>query len=417
MCKLDNLISIIVPVYNIDKYLEKCIESIIHQTYKNIEIILVDDGSTDGSALICDKYAKKDKRIVVIHKENAGLVSARKCGLDHARGDYVMNVDGDDWIDGNMCETLLAKALETGSDVIDVTFSSIDPNGAIKRYAYEENFYQLSEENRILLLGYWLKNAINIKIHSTLFSKLFKKEIFEQIYSSVPDNMSYGEDMIAFINLLSVARSIYVTGQSLYFYRIRESSVSHGFTKKIFKQSNKLDEYLYALIGELFPMVDLEELDEWYISRKRWIVNRNDYKKEYDSSVYLIPNVEEISGDIILYGAGRVGNDYFKQLSLYSKVNIVAWVDNEYQNYHYRYCDVCSVQKCIDGEYDFILIAVAKKEVADEIEEGLKEFGIDEKKIVWIQPKKRKIKVMVEDENGEYCGNSDFTLFECGGIH
>lgn len=99
--KHDPLVTIIVPVYNVEKYLKKCVDSILNQTYKNIEVILIDDGSSasDKSPIICDEYAKKDKRIKVIHKINGGLSSARNAGLDIAKGDYIYFVDSDDWID------------------------------------------------------------------------------------------------------------------------------------------------------------------------------------------------------------------------------------------------------------------------------------------------------------------------------
>ena len=109
---LDNiLITIIVPIYNVQEYLRKCIESIINQSYKNIEIILVDDGSTDESPKICDYYAEIDHRVVVIHKDNGGLVSARKAGTAKAIGDYILNVDGDDWIEEDRVEILVMEGI------------------------------------------------------------------------------------------------------------------------------------------------------------------------------------------------------------------------------------------------------------------------------------------------------------------
>ena len=101
------LVSIIVPCYNVEAYLPKCVNSILEQTYKKIEIILVDDGSPDNCGKICDEYAKKDERIKVIHKENGGLVSARNAGYDVATGDWMMYVDGDDWLDADCCQANL----------------------------------------------------------------------------------------------------------------------------------------------------------------------------------------------------------------------------------------------------------------------------------------------------------------------
>lgn len=111
-------ISIIVPIYNVEKYVRQCIESIINQTYKNLQIILVDDGSTDTSGLICDEYASIDDRIEVIHKKNGGLVTARKIGLQKAKGEYIGFVDGDDYIDDNMYESLLGYILKKDVDMV-----------------------------------------------------------------------------------------------------------------------------------------------------------------------------------------------------------------------------------------------------------------------------------------------------------
>ena len=115
----DILISIIVPIYNVEDYVVKCIESIINQTYRNLEIILVDDGSTDKSGQICDTYAAKDSRIVVIHKENEGtVVGARKAGAKAATGEYVIGVDGDDWIGNTRIETLVREGITSGADMV-----------------------------------------------------------------------------------------------------------------------------------------------------------------------------------------------------------------------------------------------------------------------------------------------------------
>lgn len=117
--KMKELISVIVPIYRVEKYLEPCIESIINQTYKNLEIILVDDGSDDNCGEICDKYAKIDARIKVIHKKNAGLNNARKSGIKIASGKYIGYVDGDDWIEPDMYETLLRNAVKYNVDVVE----------------------------------------------------------------------------------------------------------------------------------------------------------------------------------------------------------------------------------------------------------------------------------------------------------
>ena len=122
------MISLIVPVYNIQNYLSRCIDSILAQTYRDFELILVDDGSTDGSSEVCDYYGKQDKRIVVIHKQNGGLVSARKAGIASARGEYAGFVDGDDWIEPQMYQRLIETAMKCQADI--VLGGSIEEAGA-----------------------------------------------------------------------------------------------------------------------------------------------------------------------------------------------------------------------------------------------------------------------------------------------
>ena len=126
------LLSVIVPIYNVEEYLEKCLDSIINQTYKNLEIILVDDGSPDKCPQICDEYAKKDDRIVVIHKENGGVSSARNLGLDIAKGEFITFVDSDDWIDETMYEKMMLKQAEENLDLVFTRYKTIK-NGSIKK--------------------------------------------------------------------------------------------------------------------------------------------------------------------------------------------------------------------------------------------------------------------------------------------
>ena len=126
---MDVLVSVVVPVYKVEKYINKCIDSIINQTYKNLEIILVDDGSPDRCPQICDEYAKKDNRIKVIHKKNSGLGAARNTGIDAAKGEYIGFVDSDDWIMPNMYEEMVNCCENYQVPICECTISFIDENG------------------------------------------------------------------------------------------------------------------------------------------------------------------------------------------------------------------------------------------------------------------------------------------------
>jgi glycosyltransferase involved in cell wall biosynthesis len=176
MSKYNNpLISLIVPFYNISKYLKRCVDSIIEQSYKNLEIILVDDGSTDDSGRICDLYKERDNRIQVIHKTNNGLSSARNAGLSAMKGEYVGFVDGDDFIDRYMYETLVKAVLDNDADVVQTGFHHTDENGNIagartfRKATYnnlDDMFYAFFEENNI---------------HVGVWTKLYKSKIFRNV--------------------------------------------------------------------------------------------------------------------------------------------------------------------------------------------------------------------------------------------
>lgn len=212
---MSKLISIIVPVYNVEKYIEKCIQSIINQTYKNLEIILVDDGSKDKSGLICDIYEKKDNRIKVIHKENGGLSDARNEGLKIASGDLIGFVDSDDYIDDDMFETLFNLIEESNSDISIVSFREFMNGKLIDiQDSGELDIYNKIQAIKELLL--------DKKIQSYAWNKLFKAELFENIKFPVGKNF---EDIATTLLLFENAEKIVRLEEPKYNYLRRNDSI------------------------------------------------------------------------------------------------------------------------------------------------------------------------------------------------
>ncbi|MFR5876150.1 MAG: glycosyltransferase family 2 protein [Eubacterium sp.] len=177
------LISVIVPVYNVEKYLDECVESIVNQTYKNLEIILVDDGSTDNSYQMCNKWAEKDGRIKVIHKKNGGTSSAKNCAIGIAQGDYVGFIDSDDFIDNDMFELLLNNALEYSAEISRCSYrffengkfvDSNEINDEIKIYTSEQIIDDLKYSGNLRSIAcnkLFLKKAIvNVRFNENLYS-------------------------------------------------------------------------------------------------------------------------------------------------------------------------------------------------------------------------------------------------------
>ena len=229
------MISVIVPIYKVEKHLKKCIVSITEQTNRNIEIILVNDGSPDGCPEICNEFAKKDSRIKVINKENGGLVSARKAGLAAASGEYIAFVDGDDYLKPTAMEIIEAAIKKHSPDMVLFEFLSILPSDEIKS---SQNFFaeyaqkaELSEKlyPTMLYAGEFYKFGIM----PSCWSKVFKKEILERELSEVNNDIKMGEDAAFTYPCLLDAKSVCMIGEPLYCYNIRPESMSNAYDKNL----------------------------------------------------------------------------------------------------------------------------------------------------------------------------------------
>lgn len=239
------LISVIVPIYKVAEYLEECIESIVQQTYKNLEIILVDDGSPDESGKICDFYAEIDSRIKVIHKKNGGLVSARKAGCEIATGKYITFVDGDDKIAPNMYEEMLSWA-EEDTDIIicdvfgwkeDETFI-LSQNMNAGTYEGEKLIEKL--QRHALCYGEYF----SFGIFPAVWHKLYRRDLYVPIQMQVSDEICLGEDAACTYPCIMRANKVVYIKKPLYYYRIRENSMTRTWKKGKAKELITLIEWL-----------------------------------------------------------------------------------------------------------------------------------------------------------------------------
>ncbi len=215
--KEEELISIIVPVYKVEKYIHKCINSIIDQTYKNLQIILVDDGSPDNCGKICDEYALKDNRIEVIHKANTGLSDARNVGINKANGQYIGFVDSDDYIDKTMYEDMYKLIKERNADICICNLYNVIENEDIKTMKNIDN--GVEEYNKTEILKEVL---LDKKIQSYAWNKLYKRSLFNDI--KFPVGRKY-EDIGTTFYILEKCEKIVVTGKPEYYYLNRKDSI------------------------------------------------------------------------------------------------------------------------------------------------------------------------------------------------
>lgn len=240
-------LSVIVPVYNVCAYIEQCIQSIIKQSYIDIEIILVDDGSTDGSGEICDKFSIIDSRIKVLHKKNGGLVSARKAGVRIATGDYITYVDGDDWIEPLMYEHMMS---ETKNGLADVVIQGYlyDDGKKVTRVLnkFKEGIYEGGNIESLYerMLSYNLDGAFEFGIIPTVWCKIFKKELIIDAQIKVNEKITIGEDVAVTFPVLLNAKCIVISGHTDYHYRVNLSSMTKKYDKNYFMKLNELRKYM-----------------------------------------------------------------------------------------------------------------------------------------------------------------------------
>lgn len=384
------LISVIVPIYNVKAYLPRCIESIQGQTFSHLQIILIDDGSTDESGRICDAYAKDDARIEVLHTPNGGLVMARKAGLRLAKGDYIGFVDGDDFIDANMYEEMLAKILETKADFINAGYYLEHKNEQAVEINCEDKVYDLNHNRIQFMINHTLvfSNCSDSSMLPCLCFKLFQAELIRKTYSKVPDAQQFGDDNVCLCLCIMEARRIAMCRNAYYHYLIRAASIAH------INEVDNIVKYvgLYRTLSGIFRdygcFNEVEKELERLIKTLSIAYVERCCLRGTSIETYRFPLIHKIMGKkIVIYGAGRVGQNYYTQISRYRDCDIVAWVDRDYVCCHYDYCKVENPVGLKNMMYDNVIIAVKDIRIKNEIQIQLESMGVEKDKILWGEPK------------------------------
>ena len=211
--------SVLTPVYNVEKYIVECIESVINQTYSDFEFILVDDGSPDESPRICDEYAQEDSRIKVIHKENGGLISARRAAIAVASGEYCVFLDSDDYLDREALEVINKKIEETSCDCVCYGFNRVNDQGSVLWRSND------TEEKIVNEKGELYKIIFTNHAFNSLGRKAVRRELLSADFSKYY-HVSMGEDLLQSIEILKNSKSVAFTTENLYNYRINLSSIT-----------------------------------------------------------------------------------------------------------------------------------------------------------------------------------------------
>lgn len=271
---MKNLISVIVPVYKVEKYLHKCVDSIINQTYKNLEIILVDDGSPDNCPQICDEYAKKDSRVKVVHKQNGGVSSARNVGLENATGEFIAFVDSDDWLELTMYEKLMQKQMQNFADLVFCRFNTVVSDNVIKINENDLSNFCLTNDIKYFLNVSSNKvndqgiENIKEKVLPSIWRCIFKKDLFVSV--KFDTNIIYMEDLLFLINILNKNNNIKIdyVDEYLYYYLIRNDSVCHDKSNNMIQRGIDILENNINLISQVEKIFETDKLKDYLLALK-----------------------------------------------------------------------------------------------------------------------------------------------------
>lgn len=389
---MNPLLSIIIPVYNVESFLGKCLDSVVHQTYTNIEIILINDGSTDGSGAICDAYAKKDERIQVIHQENTGASVARKNGFQVAKGEYIGCVDSDDWIELDMYEKMMGWALEYNVPLVcvNMTIETVDetfflPSNVSGLY-HRNKKEEFCNSDHIFLYDQYGK----LQLTGSCNNQLFQRDIFEKYYMTIADELIYFEDFACFFAWFPFLDRVYVSNEYLYHYnRYNESSISTiaGTMQKRVTDIFSMYHYLKERYTHHEMHENLMEQLQIHITKRMLYEDMVELHEALPQFRIATEWLQEYQ-NIVIYGAGDVGQSYYKQIEKFEHMHIVSVVD---KNRNGQQLDdgttIASPSALENMAFDAIVIAVYETHIADAIKKDLIVlYGVPSEKIIWNTP-------------------------------
>ena len=385
MTEQQSLISVVVPIYMIDRYLGICVESLLNQTYRNLEIILVDDGSKDRCSEICDLYASKDSRIKVIHKENGGLVSARKAGVLAATGRYIGFVDGDDWVGPGFYQSLYNAIIQNDCDVAIAGFCRDLFNQTKSIYnTISSGYYEgkaLKEVfQKMISYGDFYRHGLS----TYHWNKLFKREVVLKRQLEISDDVSIGEDAVVVYATLLDCKRICITDNCAYHYRQREDSMlksSVDFEKEMVRVRALYKDLSNVVAGHPAEY-DLQRQVNDFITGI-FIIRSGGFLISDDTDLQLFPFGRSLKGKmVIIYGGGTFGQQLMKRLAKNDSCEIAGWLDDDYWEYRRCCLNVDPVERISSLDYDYVLVASLDKCYVAATTRRLRDYGVSESKII-----------------------------------
>lgn len=373
-----SMVSVIVPVYNAELYLERCLDSLVNQTLVDIEIICVNDGSTDSTPDILERYQKRYQNIKVCSQCNKGQVASRKAGLNLASGMYIGFVDADDWVETNMYEELLQKAEEFNAELVtcgyylegNYTTTHLDN---IKEGLYESGSMQHLRNNTIY--NYEKKET---GIRGAVWCKLFERNVIINALQNISDDILIAEDKLCVIKSILECNSVYVIGKPLYHWVINNNSISHSDDVTYLQKIDNVYRYLISLYDHENFTDTMRNQCELYIVEllTLGINDRMGFKNQYMLRIdpYWLHYIEK-NARLVVYGGDNVARQYMQQIQSRTDLTVIEQIG----------FDVDKVLDIEQTSYDYILVAVKNREKAQNVINQISQYFIPAGKILWFE--------------------------------
>lgn len=373
-------VSIIVPIYNVEAELRKCVSSILTQSFKDIEVILVDDGSPDNCGAICDEFASKDNRVVVIHKENGGLVNARKSGLEKSTGKFISYVDGDDWIEENFIQNLVDCQKKYDVDIVAAGFSKDIGNisdghaNVIPTGYYDKQKLIAEVYPKMICAG----NYFYFGICSYVWNKLFKKELLWDSQMAVDPRISVGEDTSVVFSVLLKCNSLYISEDTSYHYYQKAFSMlkSMDSLEKEKEKVGWLNDFLVKSLKDTPAEYNLMGQIERYIDSLR-IIRYGETKNTQNRFFDVAP-----TDRVAIFNSGIVGQNIYSIYVSKKIATITGWFDKDYEFYQEQGLNVLSFNEIPSTEFNKIIVANLDEKSIQSALKILQSLGVDSKKII-----------------------------------
>ena len=375
------IVSVIVPIYNVEAELRKCVSSILAQTFKDIEVILVDDGSPDNCGAICDEFANKDNRVVIIHKENGGLVNARKSGLEKSTGAFISYVDGDDWIEEDFIQNLVDCQQKYNADIVAAGFSkdigdiSEKHSNAIPTGFYDKQKMISEVYPKMICAGPYFYFGIC----SYVWNKLFKKEILWDSQMAVDSRISVGEDTSVVFSVLLKASTLYISDNTSYHYYQKAFSMlkSMDSLEKEKEKVSWLNSYLKESLKGAPAEYKIKEQVKRYIDSLR-IIRYGEKETSPRNQIFDAEPTQRVA----IFGGGIVGQNIYSLYVSKKIAPVVGWFDRDAEIYQTQGLKVQNIGEIPHTEFDKIIIANLDEKSIKKSLTILQKYGIGLEKIV-----------------------------------